>query len=62
MTGPDTPIKSSRLAVDRMKQLTSDLRRASRMTSFQDFPILALGYSSLVAPINNATEYGFILI
>ena len=47
-------IKSSRPAVDRMKQLTSDLRRVSRMTSFQDFPILALqlGYSSLVAPIS----------
>ena len=37
--------------VDRMKQLTSDLRQASRMTSLQDVPILALGYSSLVAPI-----------
>ena len=45
------PIKSSRPVVNRMKQLTSDLRRASRLTSFQDFPILALGYSSLVAPI-----------
>ena len=44
-------IKSSG-PVDRMKQqLTSDLRRASRMTSFQDFPILDLGYSSFVAPI-----------
>ena len=35
------------------KQLTSDLRRASRMTSFQDFPILALGFSSLVVPIGH---------
>ena len=48
MTGFDTPIKSSRPAV---KQLMSDLRQASRMTSFQDFPILALGYSSLVVSI-----------
>ena len=51
MTGPDTLIKSSRPAVDRMKQLMSDLRaggEVSRMTSFQNFPILALGYSSLV--------------
>ena len=37
MTGPDTPTKSSRPAVDRIKQLMSDFRRSFRISRLSNF-------------------------